>query len=270
MKIKRIKWKNVIITILLFISIGGLIYSISHFAEWTKDNKLTSEQLDKIGESTKIEEITTGEPVNPEDEKPESIYWSYIRMNMINVDFTELKSQNKDTKGWIQINGTNINYPFVQTSNNEYYLTHSFNKKYTDAGWIFMDYRNSVKELDKNTILYGHARKDKTMFGSLKNILKSDWYSDTDNHIIKLSTETESTLWQVFSVYHIKTENYYITTDFSSDSEFEKFVNTLKNRSALKFDASVSKNDYILTLSTCYNETEKVVLHAKLIKKESK
>ena len=106
------------------------------------------------------------------------------------------------------------------------------------------------------------------MFGSLKNILKSNWYNDTDNHIIKLSTETENTLWQVFSVYHIKTENYYITTNFKNDEEFQKFIDTISSRSKLKFDATVDVNDTILTLSTCYKTDEKVVLHAKLIKKE--
>ena len=83
-----------------------------------------------------------------------------------------------------------------------------------------------------------------------------------------LSTETENTLWQVFSVYHIKTENYYITTDFKNDEEFQKFINTISSRSKLKFDATVDVNDTILTLSTCYKTDEKVVLHAKIIKKE--
>lgn len=49
-------------------------------------------------------------------------------MNLINVDFEELKNTNQDTLGWIQVNGTNINYPFVQTNNNDYYLNHSYNK----------------------------------------------------------------------------------------------------------------------------------------------
>ena len=64
------------------------------------------------------------------------------------------------------------------------------------------------------------------------------------------------------------TENYYITTDFKNDEEFQKFINTISSRSKLKFDATVDVNDTILTLSTCYKTDEKVVLHAKLIKKE--
>ena len=191
-------------------------------------------------------------------------------MNLINVDFEELKNTNPDTLGWIQVNGTNINYPFVQTNNNDYYLNHSYNKKYNEAGWVFLDYRNNINYLNKNTIIYAHGRLDKTMFESLKNILKSDWLNDTNNYVVKLSTETENTLWQVFSVYKIPTTNDYIQTNFISDYEFNEWANMLLKRSAHNFNTSINEIDKVLTLSTCYNDEEKVVLHAKLIKKETR
>ena len=191
-------------------------------------------------------------------------------MNLIDVDFKELKKKNKDTVGWIKVNGTNINYPFVQTKDNDYYLTRSFDKTYNDAGWVFLDYRNNIKELNKNTIIYAHSRRDRTMFGSLKNILSNGWLKNTDNYIIKLSTEYENTLWQVFSVYHIPTTNDYLRINFANDKEYLEFLNKLKNRSLYNFNTSINEGDYIITLSTCYNKTDKVVLHAKLIKKVSK
>ena len=269
MKVKgKLNKTNLILSILLVISASLLIYSIVNIKNWRKDNDSTEEEINSIYKTVSVDEVSDGETVNSKNQKKESIYWSYIKMNMITVDFTDLIKQNKDTKGWIQVNGTNINYPFVQSNDNAYYLNHSFNKKKNEAGWVFLDYRNDINNLSKNNIIYAHSRLDKTMFGSLKNILKSNWYNDTDNHIIKLSTETENTLWQVFSVYHIKTENYYITTDFKNDEEFQKFINTISSRSKLKFDATVDVNDTILTLSTCYKTDEKVVLHAKLIKKE--
>lgn len=269
MKVKgKLNKTNLILSILLVISASLLIYSIVNIKNWKKDNDSTEEEINSIYKTVSVDEVSDGETVNSKNQKKESIYWSYIKMNMITVDFTDLIKQNKDTKGWIQVNGTNINYPFVQSNDNAYYLNHSFNKKKNEAGWVFLDYRNDINNLSKNNIIYAHSRLDKTMFGSLKNILKSNWYNDTDNHIIKLSTETENTLWQVFSVYHIKTENYYITTNFKNDEEFQKFINTISSRSKLKFDATVDVNDTILTLSTCYKTDEKVVLHAKLIKKE--
>lgn len=86
----------------------------------------------------------------------------------------------------------------------------------------------------------------------------------------KFKTEYENTLWQVFSVYHIPTTSDYIQTSFKDDSDFESFANMLLNRSAHNFNTTISASDRILTLSTCYDKTDKVVLHAKLIKREAK
>ena len=188
-------------------------------------------------------------------------------MNLIDVDFNDLKNINPSTIGWIQVNGTNINYPFVQTNDNKYYLNHSFNKSKNSAGWVFMDYRNNISVLDKNTIIYAHGRLDNTMFGSLKNILTSGWLNNKNNYIVKLSTEYENNLWQVFSVYKIKTTNDYLQISFISNESFLEFTDKLIKRSDFNFNTKVNENDKILTLSTCYNEKEKVVLHAKLIKK---
>jgi len=94
-------------------------------------------------------------------------------MNLINVDFNELKKINSNTKGWIQVNDNNINYPFVQTKDNKYYLTHSFDKSYNGNEWVFLNYRNNINVLSKYTIIYAPSRNNKTMFRSLKNILKS-------------------------------------------------------------------------------------------------
>ena len=105
------------------------------------------------------------------------------------------------------------------------------------------------------------------MFGSLKNILTSGWLNNKNNYIVKLSTEYENNLWQVFSVYKIKTTNDYLQISFISNESFLEFTDKLIKRSNFNFNTKVNENDKILTLSTCYNEKEKVVLHAKLIKR---
>lgn len=191
-------------------------------------------------------------------------------MDMMSVDFNELLKKNPDTVGWIKVNGTNINYPVVQTNNNDYYLTHAYDKTTNDAGWIYADYRNNMTNFDKNTIIYGHGRLNNTMFGSLKNITNSSWYDNKDNYIIKFSTPTENTLWQVFSVYTIPVESYYLQTKFNSDDQYNEFLQTIKNRSVKDFSAKVNSNDKIITLSTCKDVagTKRVVMHAKLIKSE--
>ena len=239
-----------------------------------EDIRHPEKQIEEITDIINIEEVEENENteiIEQKEEPPkENPYWDYIKMNMINVNFNELKQKNPDTKGWIQVNGTNINYPFVQTNDNKFYLNHTYNKTYNSAGWVFLDYRNNINELSKNTIIYAHGRLDTTMFGSLKNILSSGWLNNTNNYVVKLSTETENTLWQVFSVYHIPTTSDYIKVYFSSNEEFTKWSKMLLDRSAHNFNTTINENDKVLTLSTCFNDKEKIVLHAKLIKKETR
>ena len=273
-KRKKINTKNIVLIVIFIISLSLLIFSGIKIWNWYQDSKNTEEQNKEIQNIVEIKDVEDDtipteelEIVQQEEEIPESNpYWDYIKMNLIDVNFNDLKAINNETVGWVQVNGTNINYPFVQTSDNKYYLTHSFNKSYNSAGWVFMDYRNNIQDLSKNTILYAHGRLDNTMFGSLKNILKSNWYKNKNNYIIKISTEYQNSLWQVFSVYHIPTTNDYIQTKFTNDEEFKEFADMLQARSAYDFNTTVSGSDKILTLSTCLNEQEKVVMHAKLIK----
>lgn len=269
---KKRKLKRKVWTLLTLFFVIILIVCIIKILLWMKDNKDTSSMTNEIINVVNVEEREDDdntELVNEDDDK-KSDYWYYITFPLINVDFTELKEKNSDTVGWINVNNTNINYPYVQTNNNSFYLDHSFDKSYNEAGWVFLDYRNNSNLDNKNTILYAHSRLDKTMFGSLSKVLKSSWYNNKDNHIIRLSTEEENTLWQIFSVYKIPEESYYITTEFNSDSDYEKFLNVIKNRSIYNFNTNLNINDKILTLSTCYSDTERTVVHAKLIKKSNK
>ena len=262
--------KKSILIILIIIFFSILFFSIFNIFKWFKDNSKIEELSNQISD-IKIEERQPKEAinVNPPLDKSDD-YWDYIKMDMINVDFNDLLKKNKNTVGWIKVNGTNINYPFVQTNNNDYYLHHAYDNSYNQAGWIFLDYRNNIGNLSRNTVIYGHGRLNTTMFGSLKNILTSDWLDNKDNYVVKLSTPLENTLWQVFSVYNIKSENYYITTDFNDD-EFNQFLTTLVKRSKYDFKTNVNVDDKILTLSTCQNDYGyRIVMHAKLIKKETK
>ena len=274
-KIKRkLKWKNIFLLFIILICLILLIISIIDIINWKLDSNKIKNQIEKIEDIVEIKEVIDNDKVEiiePVEEIPQfDPYWDYIKMNLINVDFNELKNINYDTRGWIQVNGTNINYPFVQAKDNKYYLTHSFDKSYNGGGWVFLDYRNNINELSKNTIIYAHGRDDKTMFGSLKNILNNGWLNNSNNYVVKLSTEYENTLWQVFSVYRIPTTNDYIKVNFDSDEDFEDWTSMLINRSTYKFNTSINKSDNILTLSTCYDDYDKVVLHAKLIKKETR
>ena len=272
-KKKKLRFKKWVIAIFLLFFLSLLTISGLEIYNWLNDNNKTNNLQDDIVDNTKIKEkkdTKKTEQVNPPEDKSDD-YWDYMKMNLLEVDFNELLQKNHDTVGWIKVNGTNINYPIVQTTDNNFYLHHAFDKSKNDAGWVFMDYRNNPINFDQNTVIYAHSRYNGTMFGSLKNILDSSWYNNKDNYIIRLSTPTENTMWQVFSVYTIEKESYYITTKFSSDSMYSEFLNTIKERSDVNFFATVNTNDKILTLSTCKdNFGSRVVMHAKLIKRETR
>lgn len=274
-KIGKVKKIFLIIDlIILFILLSLVLLKIIN---WNDDNNYTNRQIKEIQKDVVIEEKDDNENTviinngnsDVEQTTPNNDYYNFIKEPLISVDFTELKAKNSDTVGWIQVPGTNINYPVVQTIDNDYYLTHSFDRTYNDAGWVFVDYRNNLYD-DRNLIIYGHARLNLTMFGTLKNVVKSSWYTNSSNHLIKLSTPNLNTSWQVFSTYVTPEEDYYIKTDFNTDDEYLDFLNTLKGRSVYNYNTSISVNDRILTLSTCYTNNRRVVLHAKLIKMEKR
>ncbi len=243
MKKKRLK-KEVLYTILLLF-IGLFVVSLVGITKWFIDHNHILEIEKEIEEYVSIDES--------------------IKIPVVNVKFEPIKKINKETIAYIYVRGTNISYPVVQADNNEYYLNHSINGEKNNAGWVFMDYHNKYDGTDKNLILYGHNRIDGIMFGTLKNTLKSDWYNDEENLIIQFITEENNYKYQVFSVYKIKAEDYYIRTDF--DGDFKEFANTLKSRSVHDFNIDLAEDDQIITLSTCvgYGDT-RLVLHAKLIK----
>src|SRR5574344_892497 len=168
--------------IVALICVVGIVISGYHIITWLFDAKNTQEQTGEISKGTNVAELDDSDAETAEsDEQEDSPYWRYLKQKLIDVDLNALRQQNSDTRAWLQVTGTNINYPVVQTTNNEYYLKHSFDKSYNSAGWVFADFRNKLDGTDRNTIFYAHARSDGSMFGSLKNILSSSWVSDDNN-----------------------------------------------------------------------------------------
>lgn len=251
MREKRVdfkKKKNVIVVVLQIIFLTTLIISGIEITKWVVDNKKNDNIIKSISKSVTIIE---------NKEKPDEKY---------KINFNDLKNVNDDTVGWIKVNNTNIEFPIVKTDNNDFYLTHNFEKDYNKAGWIFIDYRNKLDGTDKNIIIYGHNMRNGSMFGSLLNTLKKEWQDNEENNYITLVTENEYLKYEVFSVYQIETEDTYIKTSFN-ENEFETFANEMKKRSIKKYDVQINEDDEMLTLSTCgNNKNYRVVLHAKKVK----
>ena len=242
------KKSNIPSIILMCFFTALLIYSGTKIVIWYMNNQNNKKISDEIAEF-----VTVDETKEDDEEK-------YV------VDFEKLKEKNSDIVAWLKVKGTNIETTVVKSTNNDYYLTHNFNKEYNSAGWIFADYKNKVDGTDKNLVIYGHNMRDDSMFGSLKWVINEDWYNNEDNKYITLITENETQVYEVFSVYQIEKEDYYIQTNFNTEKEFNTFAQTIKKRRKKDFNVDVNKEDNILTLSTCANNNKyRVVLHAKKI-----
>jgi len=205
--------KKVFKTILIIIMIVSLI----NIVIWCLENNKTKEIVNK-----------TKKYINIGNQKP--------------IDL-KIKTINEDIVGWIIVDNTNINYPIVQANNNEYYLNHDLEKNYNSAGWIFMDSYNNMN--DQNIILYGHHRRDGSMFGSIDNLFK---YKEGK---IQLIIENESHIYNIFSIY-ITEKNYnYRERNYIN---INKKIQEFKNRSIKEYNVEIKGKHQIITLSTCDND----------------
>ncbi len=242
MKNKKIEISKIITIIIILVCLYFIGTSTYKIINWYQDTRTAKEIKEEINKSI-IKQDTTYQ-----------------------IDFNNLKKQNSDTVAYLRVNNTNIDYIVVKGKDNDFYLNHDFNKNYNIAGWVFATYQNEMDETDKNIVIFGHNMRDGSMFGTLKNILKNKWYNNEKNLTIKLITEKGGYNYQIFSIYQIKPEDYYINTEFNNDNEYEQFLKTIEERSIKNFNIELNKNDQILTLSTCsMTGTERVVLHAKKI-----
>lgn len=264
----KYKGKPVIPIVMMGLTLSVYFICIFWASRWyvqrLKINYLTQDILasTKVLENEKKENIDKIEYIPSGDNE-------YNNIGYISVDFSDLIAKNNETVGWIKVNNTNVNYSVVQHNDNEYYLRHDFNKKYNINGWVYADYRDDFEYFGSNTIIYAHNITDRSMFGSLVWCLKDSWYTNSENHYIKMSTPKANTVWKIFSIYTIKPEVYYLRTYFESEEEHKTFIDNLTDRSIYDFQEDVSVNDKILTLSTCTDDgTKRVVIHAKMVKVE--
>lgn len=277
---KEINFKMFSGVIIFIIVIGATTLLLDYYVQY-KDNLSVEKELIDIGKiidnassNNNIDEnerdvdyIDTREIETTTTKKAGSTYSSAYYTNYSQV-FDELLKKNSDTVGYLSVNNTKINYPVVQGSTNSYYLNRDFNKRKNSMGWIFMDYRNNSKELDKNTIIYGHNIKQGIMFGTLKYALNSSWYKKESNQIITFNTPTKNMKWRIFSIYRIPATEDYLKTEFKDDAEYMDFINMLKSRSLYDFNQTIDESSNIITLSTCFSHTTRHVVHAVLISEE--
>ena len=187
--------KKVIKIILLAICLCVFIFSAyniyKYLSEENANKKLNNELMEKAI-------IETPNDNNDNAQENENIL-------PISVDFSVLKQENEDIVGWLYLEDSPINYPVVQSNDNDYYLRRLVNGEYNIAGSLFMDYRNDSNLEDDNTIIYGHNMKNNTMFGSLQEYKSQDYY---DNHkVMYYFTSEKNYIIELFTGYTISVES---------------------------------------------------------------
>ena len=177
-------------------------------------------------------------------------------------ELADLYAENPDLVGILEVVGTDINYPVVQTiSDPEYYLRRDFYGEESTAGTLFVDYRCDIVNPTTNTIIYGHNMRSGTMFGGLKRYLKQDYYQSHKSIIFKtLYEEQEYEIVGVglSAVGYDDDENYkyYDFINAVTGSELQEFLNNIQSLSVYDETIDISATDKILTLSTCNSYTE--------------
>ena len=178
------------------------------------------------------------------------------------VKYTGVPVENADMIGWIQIEGTSIDYPVMQTpADPHYYLKHDFEKNYTDYGCPFMQADCDSLAPSDNLIIYGHNMKDGSMFADLAKYRSKDFWQA--HKTVWFDTELGSSAYEIFAVIHTTVQAddadafpFYRFVDAASPEEFADYVSACKAQALYDTGNSAQYGDKLLTLSTCDNITD--------------
>ena len=193
-----------------------------------------------------------------------TIYSSFRPDENGEKSFDELCNLNHDVFGWLDIYGTNINYPIVQASNNERYVSNDVLGNYSLSGAIFLDYRDNKSFLDFNSIVYGHHMAHGAMFGDIDKFEDETFFNnhpygsiffDDMNHGIEIVAFIKC------DAYDMRMFNPDVGINYQ-----DQFLNDINIMAIHKRDISISTNDHIIAFSTCASpsETDRQMLIAKL------
>lgn len=242
---KKRTLRNIISIVFFIIFIVLVVYLVYYFYSKSKNKEVIEEVQQEV---SKIEEESN--------------------------KITELKQINNDIIGWIEIENTKINYPILQTDNNDFYLTHDYKKEKNKYGSIYLKDGCNIDDVNSNLIIYGHNMKDEEMFNTLLNYKNKKYYDE--NKIVKIETENEKREYEIIAafksrVFYKDEKNvfrYYNYLKFNSESEYNTYLKNIKKIQL--YDTGVTSNygEQLLTMITCEysQENGRMVVVAKRIK----
>ncbi len=187
-------------------------------------------------------------------------------------EYKNLYNSNKRLIGWLKIDDTKIDYPVMQTTNNEYFLNHNFNQQSDRNGALFLDKDCDVLEPSTNLIIYGHHMKSGNMFGTLDKYSSEEFYKE--HPVIQYDSIYEKCTYEVMYVFRSKIYSeedvvfkYYQFIDAGSEQEFNSNMQEMASMSLYDTGVTASYGDRLLTLSTCdyYVDDGRFVVVAKRV-----
>lgn len=259
--------KKIICTILILLFVCGLAFSIYQLYGQFHEYEESKDAYADLSEYIKLPDQPEEPPENSEMPGDEQSQYGEIGNlpKWPEVDFEKLEGINPDIVGWIYLEGSRINYPIVQSEDNQYYLKHLFDRSSNNSGCIFLDFRNNSDFTDRHSIIYGHHMKNGTMFTGL-DAYKNQEYYDEHPRILLMMPEQNYVI-EIFSGYVASVEDDSWQVDFLAEGDFEEWLGEIKERSCFVSENTPAVTDRIITLSTCSYEfnNARFVLHGVLL-----
>lgn len=231
--------KKIFARIILFLSSAVLVACIAYFV----NDYIQKTKLDNLTDDSKVSSQSSVAAQKVE----------------VPVDFAALKKINKDIYAWINIPGTQVDYPVLQNDTNEFYLNRDVEKEWSPYGSIFSEKYNTKDFSDFNTLLYGHNMKNGRMFGSLKKFRDESFFKE--NRYINVYTEGRVLKYEIFAACTWDNKHILANRNFNLTENRTKYLEDIfavrDMNSQIAKDIKVTADDRIITLSTCMNNKEK-------------
>ena len=254
---------DVIRLIVMLAALAVFLYSGYTLYGFYKEYKKSSDEYDNLEISYAVDQEQESENIDnlEDDDALQSISGQEVRTVFEDgeektlpvlknpIDFTQLLSVNSDIVGWLRIRALDISYPVVQGKDNDYYLHRTFEKTDNFAGCLFVNSYNMGDFTDQNTIIYGHNMKNGSMFGKLKNFNDPEVFKKS--RYFWIFTPDFIYQYRIFSASVVDKTGLTYQISFTDD-EFDQFISRAYSNSVVdNQDVTVTKEDRIVTLSTC-------------------
>ena len=255
MKMKKTLFIAVILV--LVVAFGVSAFMVGNYLVEGKQQSERYDELSQIanGQTTQAPETTeVTEVTEATEETRETIPVPTGAGGML-LGYDEIYALNDDTVGWIKMEGTQLNYPVMQTPDDpNYYLYRSFDKIDSSRGSIYAREVCDINEPSDNITIFGHNMADGSMFACLHNYInKKAW---ENNSLIFFDTLYEYHTYKIFAVFKTSANigqgfSYHQFVDAANEEEFNEFVSTCKELAFYDTGITPVYGDKLICLSTC-------------------